>query len=100
VVEKFSTGRAKKARYASECPSSSSNRGVVGGESKVAVVTSGESKRALRQPRCQERPTVWAGRIAHVSRAVAVRRSRSSVMTISNDDIDRPTCSGVQTAVT
>jgi hypothetical protein len=26
VVEKFSTGRAKKARYASECPSRSRSR--------------------------------------------------------------------------
>jgi hypothetical protein len=29
LVEKFSTGRAKNARYASECPSSRRRRGVV-----------------------------------------------------------------------
>jgi hypothetical protein len=29
VVEKFSTGCEKNARYASECPSSNSNRGLV-----------------------------------------------------------------------
>ena len=53
-----------------------------------------------RMPPGQASPAWCAGRMAQVSRAVAVRRSFSSVMTISNDDIVRPTCSGVHTAVT
>jgi hypothetical protein len=58
LVEKFSTGSAKNARYASECPSSSSNRGRAPAASdagsevsvsieSVALVTVTESRRTL-----------------------------------------------------
>jgi hypothetical protein len=36
VVEKFSTGRAKKARYASELPSTRRRRGICSPEAAVA----------------------------------------------------------------